>query len=137
MSEFSSLTKDFFGSLIGKLITIIIVLSLLTGIITMIAGIGPFGRIAQRTMSGDAIVNNYEEFHRLYDTIQAQIRNVNIMRQMDTDQITLTGTIMQVNNLIADYNAKSRMITRNMWKSNTLPYQLSWDGIEDLREIHD
>jgi len=103
----------------------------------MIAGIGPFGRIAQRTMSGDAIVNNYEEFHRLYDTIQAQIRNVNIMRQMDTDQITLTGTIMQVNNLIADYNAKSRMITRNMWKSNTLPYQLSWDGIEDLREIHD
>ena len=93
-------------------------------VIFFFAGIWPFSSavgVAKRVTSPDRIIQSYEWFYDQYNAIQAQKRNIAILPEGSVDRV---GTQMVLNNMIAEYNAKSREITRNLWKANDLPYQI-------------
>jgi hypothetical protein len=93
-------------------------------IIAFMANIWPFSSaigVAKKVTSPTAIIQNYEWFYDQYHAIQAQRRNIEALPEGSADRI---GTQMVLNNMIAEYNAKSREITRNLWKTNDLPYQI-------------
>jgi hypothetical protein len=92
--------------------------------ISFFAGIWPFSSavgVVKRVTSPTAIIQNYEWFYDQYHAIEAQRRNVAAMPEGSADRV---GTQMVLNNMIAEYNAKSREITRNLWKASDLPYQI-------------
>jgi hypothetical protein len=93
-------------------------------VISFFAGIWPFSSVigvARKITEPVAIIQNYEYFYDQYHAIEAQRRNVAALPEGSTDHI---GTRMVLNNMIAEYNAKSREITRNLWKADDLPYQI-------------
>jgi hypothetical protein len=93
-------------------------------VISFFAGIWPFSSaigVVKRVTEPVAIIQNYEWFYDQYYAIEAQRRNVAVMPEGSTDRI---GTQMVLNNMIAEYNAKSREITHNFWKADDLPYQI-------------
>jgi hypothetical protein len=93
-------------------------------VVSFFAGIWPFSSVAgvvRKVTSPTAIIQNYEWFYDRYHAIEAQRRNVAAMPEGSTDRV---GTKMVLNNMIAEYNAKSREITRNLWKADDLPYQI-------------
>jgi hypothetical protein len=93
-------------------------------IIAFIANIWPFSSavdVMKKVTSPTAIIQNYEWFYDQYHAIQAQRKNIEALPEGSTDRI---GTQMVLNNMIAEYNAKSREISRNLWKADDLPYQI-------------
>lgn len=103
-------------------------------------------RVITQTMTTGNIIFNYEQFKNLYNDFQAQqIRVKNAQSELDTfmatagDRTTWTfedkqqyGMLASVvsgskNNLAsiaADYNAKSSMLNRSVFKDHSLPDQL-------------
>lgn len=76
----------------------------------------------------------YEEFQELYNTCQKINTDLGIVQATpETDrqfeQFTKAQRInqlkMNLNRWVEDYNAKSKVWTRSMWKSSSLPYQLT------------
>lgn len=76
----------------------------------------------------------YEEFQEIYNTCQKLNTDLDIIRQTPEsdkqfEQFSkaqrLNAIKTNLNRWVEDYNAKSKVWTRSMWKSNTLPYQLS------------
>jgi hypothetical protein len=93
-------------------------------VISFFAGVWPFSSavgVARRVTSPQAIIQNYEWFYDQYHAIEAQRRNIAAMPEGSADRI---GTQMVLNNMIAEYDAKSREITRKLWKADDLPYQI-------------
>jgi len=103
--------------LAGTIIAIYLAVSFFTGIWPFSTAVGVVKKVTEPT----AIIQNYEWFYNQYHAIQAQQRNVAAMPEGSVDRV---GTQMVLNNMIAEYNARSRQITRNLWKSNELPYQI-------------
>lgn len=82
----------------------------------------------------DTAVQNYEEFQEIYNTcskINTDICNMKDVPETDPmfSQFSKAQRILalrtNLNRWIEDYNAKSKMWGRALWKSNSLPYQLS------------
>ena len=120
--------KDEMEEAIGKKWTkrliIIATVILIYGVVSFFAGIWPFSSAAgaaKRATNPDRIIQNYEWFYDQYHAIEAQRRNIAVLPEGSTDRI---GTQMVLNNMIAEYNAKSREITRNLWKASDLPYRI-------------
>jgi hypothetical protein len=93
-------------------------------VISFFAGIWPFSSaigVVRRVTEPVAIIQNYEWFYDQYHAIEAQRRNIEVLQEGSVDRI---GTQMVLNNMIAEYNARSREITRNLWKADDLPYQI-------------
>jgi hypothetical protein len=93
-------------------------------VVSFFAGIWPFSSAAgaaKKVSAPTAIIQNYEWFYDQHYAIEAQRRNIAAMPEGSTDRI---GTQMVLNNMIAEYNARSREITRNLWKADGLPYQI-------------
>ena len=106
-----------------RFIGIAVALLIYTGL-SFFAGIWPFSSavgVAKRVTNPDRIIQNYEWFYDQYYAIEAQRRNIAVLPEGSVDRV---GTQMVLNNMIAEYNAKSREITRNLWKANDLPYQI-------------
>ena len=101
----------------GIVVFVYVIISFFTGIWPFSSAIG----VVKKVTAPTAIVYNYEWFYDQYHAIEAQRRNVEMMPEGSTDRI---GTQMVLNNMVAEYNAKSREITRNLWKANDLPYQI-------------
>ena len=81
----------------------------------------------------NAIVN-YEEFQEIYNTcrkINSDLGNIkgvpstDKMFDMTSKEAMLVSKRQQMNRWVEEYNAKSKMWNRNVWKSDKLPYQLS------------
>jgi hypothetical protein len=93
-------------------------------VVAFFASLWPFQSaigLARKITEPTAIIQNYEWFYDQYHAIEAQHRNVAALPEGSTDRM---GTHMVLNNMIAEYNAKSREITRNLWKARDLPYQI-------------
>ena len=82
----------------------------------------------------DTAVQNYEEFQEIYNTctkINTDICNMKDVPETDPmfSQFSKAQRILSLrtslNRWIEEYNAKSKMWGRSLWKSNSLPYQLS------------
>jgi hypothetical protein len=82
----------------------------------------------------DSAVVHYEEFQEIYNTcvklnmdlcnIKDVPENDEMFKQFSKQQRVL-AIKTQLNRWIEDYNAKSKMWGRSLWKSKYLPYQLS------------
>jgi len=82
----------------------------------------------------DTAVLNYEEYQEIYNTcvkLNTDICNMKDVPETDPmfSQFSKAQRILalrtSLNRWIEDYNAKSKMWGRSLWKSSTLPYQLS------------
>lgn len=82
----------------------------------------------------DTAVLNYEEYQEIYNTcVKLNMDICNMKDVPETDpmfsQFSKAQRILalrtNLNRWIEDYNAKSKMWGRSLWKSSSLPYQLS------------
>ncbi len=81
----------------------------------------------------DAVIV-YEEFQEIYNTCNKLNTDLCNMKELDEKDVMFeqfskaqrVNTIKtQLNRWVEDYNAKSKMFGRSLWKSNQLPYQLT------------
>lgn len=81
----------------------------------------------------DAVIN-YEQYQEIYTTTKKINTDLCSMRQLPEkdpmfSQFSKAQRInqqkTQLNRWVEEYNAKSKMINRSLWKSSELPYQLS------------
>ncbi len=80
----------------------------------------------------DALIN-YEQFQDIYNTCSKLNTDLCNMKDLDESdkmfeqfsKVQRINTLRtQLNKWVEDYNAKSKMFNRSIWKSNDLPYQL-------------
>jgi hypothetical protein len=80
------------------------------------------------------VVQNYEWYYDQYNVIQSMEININTLKNKKTlterQEIELQGMINVLNNNIAEYNSKSRQITRDLFKAKDLPYQINLQQLE-------
>jgi hypothetical protein len=103
--------------------------------LTLVCSIGGFIVHKMREATHiDTAVLNYEEYQEIYNTcskINTDICNMKDVPETDPmfSQFSKAQRILalrtNLNRWIEDYNAKSKMWGRSLWKSNELPYQLS------------
>jgi hypothetical protein len=111
------------------------------GIILIVGGIIWFANKAERTV-GTAFIR-YEEFQEIYNTCQKLNTDLDIIQNTpDADkqfeQFTKSQRINSIkqnlNRWVEDYNAKSKMWNRSLWKSNSLPYQLDVNQFSNYKK---
>ena len=84
----------------------------------------------------DDAVQNYEEFQEIFNTCTKIDKDICLTRDIPDDDVsfrqfskaqTLATQKKNLNKWVEEYNAKSKMFGRSLWKSSSLPYQLSVD----------
>lgn len=114
---------------LGKKILIWVIL-----IVFGLSTIGFFVSKAKEATRIETAVQNYEEFQEIYNTcvkLNQDLCNYKDLDENDKmfEQFSKTQRILQIktqlNRWIEDYNAKSKMWGRSLWKSSSLPYQLT------------
>lgn len=110
-------------------------LTLLIGVLLIVSlfSIGAF--IVNRSVRvADDAVLHYEEFQEIFNTTKALNQKLcNLKSVEDTDPMfkdiskaaQMNGLRNNLTRWIEEYNAKSKMWNRSLWKSESLPYQLS------------
>jgi hypothetical protein len=99
-------------------------------IVSSVFSIYPFSvakGVATKVVNAERIIYNYQWYYDQYNAILAQKANID---SMDKNATELSGMKMVLNNAIAEYNSKSKQITRNLWKASDLPYQIELGGIK-------
>lgn len=127
MAYFYDEMEDAFGKKIGKLSIVVVALIGIYTVAALFFGMWPFSvarDLAHKVVNAESIVYNYEWFHDQYNSIMAQKANIDFMPK---DAPERPGMMMVLNNAIAEYNAKSAEITRNMWKDDSLPHTINLD----------
>lgn len=125
MSEFRDEMEIYFGK---RIVKILIIAAVTIGIYLLVAGvfsIWPFSSIAgviNEVTKPTAIIGNYEWFYSMKNEIDATRMKYKIAEQAKMQEAA--GIKMVLQSMIAEYNAKSKMITRNLWKAQDLPYQI-------------
>ena len=116
-----------FKKLFLWLIAVIIVVG---GILTLTGTL--WGSAKKATHIDDAAIV-YEEYQEIYNTctkLNTDLGNMQSIPDSDKmfDQFSKPQRLNQIktnlNRWVEDYNAKSKMWGRSLWKSATLPYQL-------------
>lgn len=103
--------------------------------IALVIVAGGIGFCWNRTVQTvDNGILHYEEFQEIYTTTNKINTDLCSTRQIDAkDQMFVQFSKAQridaqrknITRWIEEYNAKSKMINRSLWKSSELPYQLS------------
>lgn len=105
------------------------------------------GRIVNRTIDADNVLYNYEWFKQRYQDIQAvdaKVKSANLAvlglktelgsrdewKRQDREEVQRLSTIHlglqhQRNDLVAEYNARSKMANRSIFRSGELPESIS------------
>lgn len=90
-------------------------------------------KATEATHLKDAVIV-YEEFQEIHNTCNKLNTDLCNMKELDEKDVMFeqfskaqrVNTIKtQLNRWIEDYNAKSKMFGRSLWKSTQLPYQLT------------
>lgn len=77
---------------------------------------------------------NYEQYQEIWNTCEKINTDLGIMRDLPEDDVMfeqfskaqrISTLKMQLNKWVEDYNAKSKMWHKSLWKSKALPYQLT------------
>lgn len=102
-------------------IAVLIAAYIITALVFSFWPFSVIGGITKKITDPNAIIQNYEWYYDQYNAIQAQKANI---AAMPKDASELAGMTMVLNNAIAEYNSRSRQVTRNLWKASDLPYQI-------------
>jgi hypothetical protein len=125
--EFKHLIEETMGKKWVKPAMVIIMLIVAYIFFALVFSFWPF-LIIQKVANANAIIQNYEWFYDQYNNIEAQKANIQIM---NINAEELPGMKMVLNKSIAEYNSKSKQITRNLWKADDLPYQITIEGVKE------
>ena len=87
--------------------------------------------VVDKLVDPDRAVSTYEDFHNMYEQAE-QICNDIVVIETSADSVSggfskserVMGLENKLNEVIRDYNAKSKAWTRNMWKDKDLPHTL-------------
>lgn len=88
----------------------------------------------QKALNPDSIISNYEDFQSMYNTCAKIDSDLKTIRSTPDDdamfaQFSKGAMVAAKRQLMTrwvnEYNAKSKMINRNLWKAKALPYQLN------------
>jgi hypothetical protein len=132
-NEFDDLTEA--GKIIKRVILWIIFIGALVSV-------GAFF-LSRSVAVVDNGIEHYEEFQEIYNTCQKIDSDLATIRAVpDADKMfgnlskaaQVTAKKQQMTRWVEEYNAKSKMINRDLWKSRTLPNQLS---VEDFSHYKD
>lgn len=106
---------------------------------------GVFGKAGDQAIKATHIQDAtivYEDFQEIYNTcnklntdlgiIQATPENDKQFDQFSKAQ-RLNAIKQNLNRWVEDYNAKSKMFGRSLWKSKSLPYQLSVNDFSNYK----
>jgi len=130
-----------------KVVPLIFLLAVVLGVGTWgVTLLSQSGRIIQKTMNADNVIYNYEWFHNVYQDIvatESKTTNAEVAMSLfaesagdrkdwtfeDKNESSRLGSVVlglknHREQLVADYNAKSKMINRNIFKGKTLPHTL-------------
>jgi hypothetical protein len=110
-----------FFSVIGAVL-LLSAIGFMTGLISL-----PFRSakgVLEKTLAPEAIIGNYQWFYDQYNAIEAQRAN---LVALDKSARERPGLLQVLNNMIGDYNSRSKQITRNLWKAVDLPYQIQME----------
>ena len=102
---------------IGFLMMLYIIISLIFSFWPFSVGAG----IAKAVVNEVSIISNYQWFYDQYNAIQSQQAN---LETLPLEAYERNGIRMVLNNMIGEYNSRSRQITRNLWKAKDLPYSI-------------
>lgn len=104
-------------------------------VIGIVVFLSVIGWLMTRTVATvDNGILHYEEFQEIYNScnkINLDLCNMKDLPESDkmfeqfSKQQRLNTLRTQLNRWTEEYNAKSKMFNRSIWKSNSLPYQLS------------
>jgi hypothetical protein len=89
----------------------------------------------------DNALLNYEQFQEIYNTCDKINTDLGTIRAVDekdrmfdsfSKQAMLANKKQQLARWVEEYNAKSKMWNRSLWKSNSLPYQLNVNQFQNF-----
>lgn len=89
--------------------------------------------------AAESAILHYEEFEEIHATCDQLNRDLGTIRETpDADPMfasfskaaMVAAKRQQLSRWVGEYNAKSRMWNRALWKSSSLPYQLSTDDFD-------
>lgn len=101
-------------------------------VMLLVSGFVWFLGFAGKTISTGIV--RYEEYLEIYQTCEKLKTDLcNMEQQNESDKMfeqfskqqRLLSIKTQLNRWVEEYNAKSKMINRSLWKSSELPYQLN------------
>ncbi len=121
--------KEAVGEKWYKAIKVFIILIGLYLVCSLVFSFWPFSsaaKVVQKVTSAESIISNYQWFYDQYNSIKAQKANIDSIEKTSPER---AGMIMVFNNAVAEYNSRSKQITRNLWKASDLPYQIEL-GVE-------
>lgn len=128
MAEFQDGIEEMFGkrwARVGGVVAVLVAIYLIAG---LIFGMWPFSvarGVANKVVSAESIISNYQWYYDQYNAIQSQQANYD---SMPSDAVEKNGLRMVLNNMIGEYNSRSCQITRNLWKAQDLPYSIDLIG---------
>lgn len=131
MGEFQDAVEETVGKGWARVIMVVVVLIAIYIISALLFSFWPFrsaARVVQKVTSAEAIVGNYEWFYSMKAEIDATRMKYLIAEKSKLSEAD--GILMVLNSMIAEYNAKSRMKSRNLWKASDLPYQIELEAKE-------
>jgi hypothetical protein len=73
-------------------------------------------------------IADYEWFYDMYAQIEATSLKFRIAKEQKLEEAT--GISMVLASMISEYNARSRMQTRSMWKAEDLPYEIEMENLK-------
>lgn len=106
-------------------------------------------KIVDKTLDADNVLQNYEFFKQQYQDYKSLVSSIEMStkqieqyklqlpkdrvqwseadkNELDRLNIVLLGQKQQLNNIISEYNAKSKMQNRSLFKTKELPYELEY-----------
>src|SRR4030042_1849176 len=121
MSEFREEIERMMGKRITKIVMVIIGIILMWVLVSALFSFWPFSsaaRVIQKVTSAESIINNYEWFYDQHNVINATKSKLRIAEKNKMEEAP--GIAMVLEGMIAEYNSKSKQITRNLWKAEDL-----------------
>ncbi len=90
--------------------------------------------VVDEVTSTENIITSYEEYENMYSSCEKICDDIKVLRGVSSEDYSkdtgfsksdrLIALETNLNRWIREYNAKSRQITKNLWKSKALPHQL-------------
>lgn len=106
--------------------------------------VGAAGWVAHRSVAVvDSGILHYEDFQEIYTTtkkIDSDLATVRAIPENDkmfanfSKASVIAARKQQLTRWVEEYNAKSKMLNRSLWKSSTLPYQLDTADFRNYKD---
>lgn len=139
MGENAKLAVGFVVAIVG-LVLVVCIINLIALPARTITG------IANRVANPDKIIWDYEYFQNTYNDILATKNkieqawksksNLNLSEETrNAFEINYSGSVNYLFQIIGEYNAKSKLITRTLFKDKSLPHTIRAEVNEDTVKI--